>query len=203
MKDFDINNIIQYAKNAPDFLTTIKTILQGIKAYTTFQCVGIRIKDSLGDYPYFIYDGFSKEFVEKENLLCQFNDDKNIKRDKNGNLILACMCGNILQGRINPDFPFFTPGGSFWTNSTTKLLATTTAKERQSETRNTCNIEGYESLGLFPMKYGSIVIGLLQLADSRKDMFSDEKIQKYELCARQIAHLIYHSMFFKTFKEKI
>ena len=89
-------------------------------------------------------------FVEKEKFLCAVNSDGTILRDDTGNPVLECMCGNILQGRINLKKPFFTPNGSFWSNSTTELLATTTDADRQARTRNRCNGEGYEFGGAHP-----------------------------------------------------
>jgi hypothetical protein len=59
-------------------------------------------------------------------------------RDDVGNPVLDCMCGNILRGRFDPSKPFFIEGGSFWTNSSTGLLASTTTEDRLTTTRNTC-----------------------------------------------------------------
>ena len=72
-------------------------------------------------------------------------------------------CGNVICGRIDAKQPFFTAAGSFWTNSTTKLLATTTEQERQARTRNRCNGEGYESVALVPLRHGSATLGLAQV----------------------------------------
>jgi len=68
--------------------------------------------------------------------------------------------------------PVFTPFGSFWTNSTSDLLAGTSEKERQSGTRNRCNGEGYESVGLIPIRAAGVTHGLLQLNDRRRGMFT-------------------------------
>ena len=57
------------------------------------------------------------------------------------------------------------PSGSFWTNCTTELLATTTEAERQARTRNRCNGEGYESVALIPLRRRRPTLGLLQLND--------------------------------------
>ena len=73
-------------------------------------------------------------------------------RDDAGNPALDCMCGNILCGRFDPSKPFFTARGSFWTNCTTELLASTTEADRQASTRNRCNGEGYESVALVPLR---------------------------------------------------
>ena len=100
------------------------------------------------------------------------------------------MCGNIIKGRTDPKFPFFTENGSFWSNCTTKLLAETTVEDRQVTTRNVCNGAGYESVGLFPLKTSTETIGLLQLNDLRKDMFSKASVARFESLAVFIALIV-------------
>jgi PAS domain S-box-containing protein len=90
------------------------------------------------------------------------------------------MCGNVLSGRTDPALPFFTEGGSFWTNSTTMLLASTSEQERQGRTRNRCNKVGYESVALIPLRSGDQVVGLLQLNDTRWGRFTPEMIGFFE-----------------------
>ena len=51
-------------------------------------------------------------------------------RDCEGRTVLACMCGKVIRGKFQPSEPFFTEDGSFWTNSTTELLASTNEIER-------------------------------------------------------------------------
>ena len=103
-----------------------------------------------------------------------------VVRDGQGNPVLECMCGNVLCGRTDPALPFFTEGGSFWTNGTTELLASTTEADRQARTRNRCNGEGYESVALIPLRSGDEIIGLLQLNDHRRDQFTLEMIHFFE-----------------------
>ncbi len=157
----------------------IKKILFLIKKHTGLEAVGIRLKQG-EDYPYYVTSGFPAVFVEAERFLCARNQTGELIRDSQGNVCLECMCGNVLCGRVNPQFSFFSEGGSFWSNNTTMLLATTTEKERQARTRNRCNSEGYESVALIPLRAGEMVIGLLQLNDRRKNRFYDEKIAFYE-----------------------
>ena len=68
-----------------------------------------------------------------------------------------CMCGNVICGRFDPSKPFFTARGSFWTNCTTELLASTTEADRQARTRNRCNGEGYESVALIALRWARTV----------------------------------------------
>jgi len=90
------------------------------------------------------------------------------------------MCGNVLSGRADPDLPFFTRAGSFWTNSTTELVENAPADVIGIPLRKTCKEAGYESVALIPLRCGEDIIGLLQLNDSRRGQFTPEMIRSFE-----------------------
>jgi hypothetical protein len=169
-------NLVNQTGNKTDF---IKKILNFIKIVTGFEAVGIRLREG-EDFPYYETIGFSKDFVKAEKYLCAHDQTGDLIRDSKGNPYLECMCGNIICGRTNPSLPFFTAGGSFWTNSTTELLISTTKEDRHGRTRNRCNSEGYESVALIPLRYGKKIIGLLQLNDRRKNIFTLNLIKFFE-----------------------
>jgi PAS domain S-box-containing protein len=157
----------------------IRAVLDLIRAATGFAAVGIRLREG-EDFPYFEVNGFSDDFVEAENYLCARDEKGELIRDLEGRPLLECMCGNILSGRTDPALPFFTEGGSFWTNSTTRLLRSTTSRERQGGTRNRCNQAGYESVALIPLRWGEQIVGLLQLNDNWPGRFTPEMIRFFE-----------------------
>ena len=150
------------------------------------EAVGIRLREE-DDYPYYEARGFRPEFIRKENLLCTRDAQGHVLRDKDGFPMLDCMCGNVITGRFDPAMPFFTAKGSFWTNSTTELLATTTEKHRLAKTRNVCNTEGYESFALISLRVGEERLGVLQLNDRRKGYFTLDQIQMWERLADYLA----------------
>ena len=150
------------------------------------QAVGVRLKDG-DDYPYYEAHGFPEQFVLLENSLCERDPQGNIQRDNVGNPCIACMCGNVICGRFDPAKPFFSPNGSFWSNCTTELLASTTEADRKARTRNRCNGQGYESVALIPLRLGGDRLGLLQLNDHRKGMFTAETIALWERLASYLA----------------
>ena len=121
------------------------------------EAIGIRLKEG-EDYPYFETSGFPRVAVQAESSLCARGDAGEIIRNSVGNPVLACMCGNVIRGRFDPSKPFFTER-SFWTNSTTQLLATTADADRQARTRNRCHGEGYESVALVPLDAGTVGFG--------------------------------------------
>ena len=153
--------------------------------------VGIRLKDG-DDYPYFEARGFPTEFVLVENSLCSRDSAGAIIRDTAGNPLIECMCGNVICGRFDPSKPFFTAHGSFWTNCTTELLASTSEADRPGRTRNRCNGEGYESVALLPLSVGEERLGLLQLNDRRKGMFTPAAIGLWERLGGYLAVALAH-----------
>ena len=157
----------------------IRDILFLVKVTTGLEAVGIRLREG-DDFPYYETIGFSREFVKAEKYLCARDQTKEVIRDSQGNPYLECMCGNVLSGRTSSSLPFFTGGGSFWSNGTSALLASTTEEERQGRTRNRCNREGYESVALIPLRSGRNIIGLLQLNDRRENLFTEHLIRFFE-----------------------
>jgi len=160
-------------------INIIKQILYFVKESTGFEAIGIRLKDC-DDFPYYETVGFPEVFVAAEKYLCARDHSGTIIRDNIGNPILECMCGNIICGRTDPNLPFFTENGRFWSNCTTELLSSYTEEDRQSRTRNRCNGEGYESVALIPLYSDKEIIGLLQLNDKRRGMFTSEIISFFE-----------------------
>jgi PAS domain S-box-containing protein len=174
-----IKKVLETLNRPNEIVNLIRDILLLLKEHTGIEAIGIRLREG-EDFPYFETNGFPPHFLEAENHLCARDNAGEIIRDSNGNPCLECMCGNILCGRTDPKFPFFTEGGSFWSNRTTELLASTSEKDRQARTRNRCNSEGYESVALIPLRSGDEIIGLLQLNDLRRDSFTIEIIKFLE-----------------------
>ncbi|MFC1453247.1 PAS domain S-box protein, partial [Verrucomicrobiota bacterium] len=170
---------LELVNRSEDSRDVIHDILGAIKKSTGFEAVAIRLREN-DDFPYYLTKGFPETFVIAERFLCARDQTGKSVRDGKGNAVLECMCGNILCGRTNPALPFFTEGGSFWSNCTTQLLATTTEVDRQTRTRNRCNSEGYESVALIPLRADGEIIGLLQLNDHRRNQFTPEMIRFFE-----------------------
>ena len=164
----------------------ISSVTELLQDWSGCEAVGVRLKDG-EDYPYYHTKGFPAVFVEAERYLCSHDSDNKILRDEDGNPVLECMCGNIICGRFSHQLPFFTEHGSFWTNSTSELLASTSESDRQARTRKRCNGEGYESVALIPLRANGVTFGLLQLNDSRKGLFTEENIALFERLGDSIA----------------
>uniref|UniRef100_C6DYB3 histidine kinase n=1 Tax=Geobacter sp. (strain M21) TaxID=443144 RepID=C6DYB3_GEOSM len=175
-------HLLASGKSSQEVMSTLLPFFQELSGC---EAVAVRLREE-EDYPYFQTVGFTQEFVNAESHLCVKDLAGQIKRDEIGHPVLECMCGNVLCGRFDDSKPFFTPNGSFWTNSTSELLESTTEEERQSGTRNRCSAEGYESVALVPLHHNEDIIGLIQFNDRRKDRFSKGFIALVEMLADSV-----------------
>jgi len=157
----------------------VREVLKLVKNATGFDAVAIRQRQG-EDFPYLEVDGFGEDFVAAENYLCCRDEAGELIYDSQGRPVIECMCGNVLHSRTDATLPFFTEGGSFWTNSTTELLVRTPPEVLQAPTRNQCNQAGYESVALIPLRSGDEIVGLLQLNDTRRGRFTLEMVRFFE-----------------------
>ena len=178
----ELISMIHAAKGTRALPVTLMTFLRN---WSGCEAVGVRLRYGY-DFPYYETRGFSDYFVLTENTLCVVDGRNEIAKDLNGDPVLECMCGNVIRGRFDPEKEFFTEYGSFWTNSTSELLAKTSEENMQAKTRNRCNREGYESVALIPLRMAGEGYGLLQFNDKRRDMFSPAKINLLERIASNI-----------------
>lgn len=153
----------------------LDAFVQEIKTYVGCDAVGIRIRDDAGWIPYQAFDGFSERFYLSESPL-SLNTDQ-------------CMCIDVIGGKTDPSLPFFTAGGSFFINGTSRFLETV-SEEEKGQTRNMCNMEGFESVALIPIVMGQGIMGqgitgqgimgLIHAADSRENMAPLEVVEALE-----------------------
>ncbi len=177
--------LLNSAKPLEDLITDI---VRAVQRDMSFEAVGLRLADGL-DFPYWFTRGFDRDLIEKGLHLCSRDREGELIRRADGSPGVECMCGNVIAGRTDPKFLFFTEGGSFWSNSATHVSAPSSEEDRKAGTGNRCISEGYESVALIPVKAGGTTHGLLQLSDRRRDMFTLELVCFLEGVAASIALL--------------
>ncbi|OGV82306.1 MAG: hypothetical protein A3K19_25065 [Lentisphaerae bacterium RIFOXYB12_FULL_65_16] len=171
--------IVTILNEAAAFDDTISRILTAIRRETGFDAVGIRLRNG-DDFPYAVQSGFPTDFLLTENTLVARGADGGICRDGTGSIRLACTCGLVLSGQIDPANPRFTSGGSFWTPDSLTLLDRQPAQDPRFHPRNRCIHDGYSSMALIPIRANREIVGLLQLNDRRKDALTLSMVQFFE-----------------------
>jgi len=159
----------------------ISRILQLIRRFTGIEAIAIRlIEDS--DYPFFEAEGFPADFMEAEkSLLADSNSDSGLAQNRHD-----CVCGAVVDGRVDLSLRCFTEGGSFWVDSSASLIGQKPALKRNNHLRGLCLELGFESLALIPVRAEYEMIGLIQLADHRPGVLNQDLIQFFEDLASSI-----------------
>jgi PAS domain S-box-containing protein len=163
--------VLEAIQRHTEILPLLEEVVAIIKDYTGCEAVGIRVLDEAGNIPYQAYQGFSSRFYEMESPLSIHSNQ--------------CMCSNVIKGDTNPRLPFYTNGGSFFMNGTSRFLAEVSAEDKGS-TRNVCNQEGYESVALIPFRQGRQILGLIHVADSRENKLPLSTVQLLENAGMQL-----------------
>ncbi|HBF33854.1 TPA: hypothetical protein DDW35_04765 [Candidatus Sumerlaeota bacterium] len=177
--------MLRLLNDRSDFRKLIRVVVSFMKEVTGCEAVGVRLQEGV-DYPYYETTEFNPEFVESENSLCVIDPSGLVRCDEAGNPLLECMCGAILRGRTDTALPCFTKDGAFWTNSSTELLAKL-PDEISRNLRNRCNLEGYESIALIPLRIAGVTYGLLQINDHQRGCFTPELIALLERLGGHVA----------------
>ncbi|MHB8123567.1 MAG: sigma 54-interacting transcriptional regulator [Desulfuromonadaceae bacterium] len=160
----------------------IENILESMRNSFGIEAVGVRIREG-DDYPYLVANGYPEGFIKAENYLCRRSGSGQILRDSEGNTVLECMCGEIIRGKTENSRPFFTPAGSFWTTCLSKLIESEYGGELKTLFRSPFISSGYESVAIVPLRCDREVIGVLQLNDSRDNIFCAETVRFFEMIA--------------------
>jgi PAS domain S-box-containing protein len=178
-------DVLQILNEPGDLYASIQRIINLLQVKTGFDAIGIRLQNG-DDFPYFVSDGLSPDFLRLENSLVQLDDAGRECRDGRGEITLECICGQVLTGHIDPDDPLFTSGGSFWSNNSLSLLEIPSGKDSHVHYRNRCIHDGYSSIALVPIRSKEGIIGLIQFNDRRKGRLSLDSVEAFESIASHI-----------------
>ena len=187
IKEKDISlKLLQIINEDSDLEKLSESLLCFLKSWLKIDAIGIRLKKG-EDFPYFKTYGFSQEFVRRESSLCCPDRKVKIVSEGENQPYLECLCGYVIGNGRDHSLPFFTPKGSFYTNSTTMLLEQSADFQMPENMRQHCLEAGYESVLLIPLRTGGNTVGLLQLNDTNKNRFPPDLVSVIERLAEYIS----------------
>ncbi|MHB8107454.1 MAG: PAS domain-containing protein [Candidatus Cryosericum sp.] len=168
---------------------SLQRILSTLRTWTGFDAVGMRLRDG-EDFPYYVQEGLSGDFLLTENTLTERSADGGVCRDRDGNVNLECTCGLVISGKTDTANPLFTPGGSFWTNDSFPILDLAPNQDPRHNPRNRCIHAGYASIALIPIRSRNGIVGLIHLNDRRKGRLSLRAVELLEGIASYIGEAL-------------
>lgn len=159
------------ANDMTDENATLRDFVESIKEITDCEAVGIRVRDGKGCIKFGADEGYCEGFMTAENNL-------SLDRDQ-------CLCTRVFDRQTDTAYPFFSPGGSFFTNDGRKL-SVESKFESIGPVRGTCFKMGYRTMGIFPVRSKNIVLGIIHVVDPRPDRLSPQMVQLLEKAALQL-----------------
>lgn len=184
-----LNKFYLLAENITDKEDLIEETVKFLKKELTIDAVGLRLKEH-GDFPYYTTIGFSSHFIKLENFLAKKDKNGATVRGENGQPILECMCGDILNGKYDSSRPFYTKSGSFFMGEGSTKELNDTVKFMNCMVRGKCMQEGYKSVAIIPIPYNNKNIGLIQLNSIKVNAFDISIIEIVEQIAFTIGKSI-------------
>jgi PAS domain S-box-containing protein len=180
------NRVLEITNRHTDMQAMLEECAAQVRKYCDCAAAGVRLVDPDGRIPYLASQGFSREFLEQESPL-------SIKKD-------SCACISVLKGMTDGDLPYYTDGGSFFHNGTTRFLEEISHQERE-QAGNICNQFGYESVALVPICPGSRPIGLVHVADPSENAIPLPAVKALEDAAKVMGAAIQRVQAQQALKE--
>lgn len=194
--------VLLILNESADFESSIKRVLAGVKQTTGCDAVGLRLHNG-EDFPYFLQDGFSDDFLLTENSLLERDRRGEICRNIDGKVRLECTCGLVISGKVDHSNPLFTPGGSAWTNDSFPFLNLPEANDPRHHPRNQCIHKGYASVALIPIRSKGNIVGLLQVNAHKEGLFTPAAIHALERIASDIGGALLRKQTEEALRERV
>lgn len=171
----ELTGVIELLNQAESFAETANRLTQWVRRYTGCRATMLRFVEEGVDGRWLAgcaFDGSSPSFARDETLIDASE----------------CICGRVASETTDNRQPFYTSGGSFVWGSAGTLLEDFTA-EQTGELRGRCIREQSETLAVFPLRARSKVVGLLHVADPRRDHFQGE-VEVVESVCRLVGDIL-------------
>ncbi|RJR23079.1 MAG: PAS domain S-box protein [Nitrospiraceae bacterium] len=162
------NRLLAISNEYAEMPVLLDEYVKEVRNFIKCSAVGIRLLNDNGNIPYIAHDGYTRKFFNSENPL-------SIHKDR-------CICINVIRQNTIPAPASFTAYGSFYSNSMKALHTSYPA----GHIRNTCSIEGYESLAVVPIISEGSVLGLIHVADTRENSLPAETVHVLEKASVQL-----------------
>ncbi|MFO7948233.1 MAG: PAS domain S-box protein [Armatimonadota bacterium] len=176
--------VLRVLNESADSQEMISGILDELSEFTDCETMAIRLSRA-DDYPYAEHVGLPEKLVTAHSCLCRYDAAGEPARDENGDRILHGLKGCIIDGTIDPKLPFFTDGGSFWTNTFQELMASPHNEDWSFD--DTIHAElNHSSVAVIPLRWGGNTVGTLEIGDTEGGLFARSLINYIEDLASSI-----------------
>jgi PAS domain S-box-containing protein len=160
------------ANRHSQIIPLLTDFMEEIRRLSACDAVGVRVVDESGKMPFRVHTGFSQEFIDRANPLA-INPD-------------PCISSRVTEGAADSTLPLNTDNGSFHLHGPRRFADGLSETDRD-RLRDVCRRFGYSSLAVIPICLGDRILGVIHLADSRKNAIADRTVVLVEWSAKLLA----------------
>ncbi len=165
-----------------DFLREVSELLLGFSG-----CDAIEVRLNDGDLHY------RWEAAHRPEKIVRF-DLARWSRIESGRVIPASeectdlerLCKDVALQRFDPESPFFTDNGSFWTGDAWEAITSPEAREQPADSEPSCVGGHYRSLAVIRFVVDEKTIGLLHVKGEQPNSFTKKEVEFYEGIAQTL-----------------
>jgi len=110
---------------------------------------------------------------------------------------------NILQGKFNSSLPFFTKKGTFWIENPDNFSPVRKKMSEQESVRYSIGVKNCKSLIIIPFLFSNERIGLLQLKNIKKNVFSENEMEVVEEFAQTLGIIMLNQYSQAALQERV
>jgi len=124
------------------------------------------------------------------------------KRTNSGdqfNLILK----NVISGKADPAFSYFTKRGSFWQDNTENSFVIGSSLKKENKVYTPISNWDYKSFALIPLIFGQERIGVIKLNSKKKNFFKEIDIELFENFAQTLGFAFVNQFSQAALRERV
>jgi PAS domain S-box-containing protein len=174
-----LTKILLILNKLDDWKLVIKNIMIEAMNFIKMDTIGIHLIKNDKDYSNIVAIGLPNSVIT-EKYFYEKNKLGEYVFNQKGSSFLNCVIGIVVLGLTDPSLPYFTKGGSFYSNNLPELLKEIGVKSKKTTTSCICNPKEYQTAAIIPLFSGKEVIGVLQFIDKRPNLLTLETIQLFE-----------------------
>lgn len=179
-------SILSILSSQENWEELIINILDEIKRYTGVENVLIHLTEN-EEHSHYNEGKLSDYQYDAKKYLYQKDQEAGLKFKLNEKSYINCMCNVVISGKTDASLPYFSIGGSFYSDNSYDIYTAIDKLENPIEVLNLSGSIDDNSVALIPLYSGNDIIGILQLSDKRPDMFSIDTIHYLESIGKTIA----------------
>ncbi|HQH26674.1 MAG TPA: PAS domain S-box protein, partial [Oligoflexia bacterium] len=196
-RDAFTRSLLELFAQKPSRKEYLDSLVEALRSWSGAQCAAVRLVSTRDRIAYVSAAGFDSRFLAEENNLALHTEN--------------CICTRAATGTFaKHEQHLLTANRAFYCGNITQFYAAL-PEDMRADYRGACMAQRFSTIAVIPIRYRDELVGIIQLADERADVFSRCDTEFIESMTPLIAEAIHRfsieedlrtaSLYFRTLLE--